>query len=549
MNEDKVRQLTNRPLVKPDPHAARKLLSGVADAINSDAPAPEAPEPERYIKLPLHMIQIYERNPRTTRNAQHDEIKEALRAEGLGKVLLHVTKRPGESIYTLAFGGGTRFRIIQELHTETGEDRFATVRCLIQPFKSDLALQANHLIENNQRGDMSFWENAVAFTNLFADMGSANGEELTIRPFVDRCNELGLRVNRTSFNFYQFAITSFSQFAFCSQLSRTAIERIQPQFAAYERLVALRGLPNLNAIQEIQPVLGRLDGVWEGGGFELNVLLKGTDLAIASALGLSLAEMPKAIDYSKEKFTTSWEKLMARLRPVAVAAATKPPAPEPTVNVQQVQARLSGSAPMPTYTPTQLRAVMPVVAPVPLSTGTPLQRIQNLAKSACIKLEIDKQLRSYDNGFGWYLEPITTEHVMREKLDDYTRSRLDLWSLMSQLSGQWHEDMFLRLPETSLWRRAMTKQAGVTAEERQAIALVPNAQIAFANFMIGLAPWGSRRYFFSALNNVEQQDPHDDVVALMDAHFALMRAEPERFAHVRQNAKGEPREVRNGDWE
>jgi hypothetical protein len=116
---------------------------------NSDTPIANVPEQERHITLPLHMIQIYASHLNTTRHARHDEIKEALRAEGLGRVLLHVTQRPGESIYTLTLGGGTRLRIIQELHAETSEDRFATVRCLIQPFAD---LQANHLIENNQRG-------------------------------------------------------------------------------------------------------------------------------------------------------------------------------------------------------------------------------------------------------------------------------------------------------------------------------------------------------------------------------------------------------------
>ena len=115
----KVTKLPNKPF-RPNPDAARLLLAGAAETLAGPPPqqATEAQEPERYVKLPLEQIQIYEHNPRSARNTQYDEIKEALRAEGLGKVLLHVTKRPGEAIYTLSFGGGTRFRAIQELYEE-----------------------------------------------------------------------------------------------------------------------------------------------------------------------------------------------------------------------------------------------------------------------------------------------------------------------------------------------------------------------------------------------------------------------------------------------
>ena len=51
--------------------------------------------------------------------------------------------------------------------------------------------------------------------------------------------------------------------------------------------------------------MGRLDAAWEGRTFELNKLLQGTDLAVSTALGLAMVEMPKAIEYSKDKYATS----------------------------------------------------------------------------------------------------------------------------------------------------------------------------------------------------------------------------------------------------
>ncbi len=538
-----------------DPNAGSDLLAGARAALEADAPPPPVGrEPEQYRQLGLEEIQIYEHNPRTTRNTQFDDIKEALRTEGLGKVLLHVTRRPGESVYTLSFGGGTRFQAIKELWDETGDERFRAVRCLIQPFKSDIALQANHLIENNQRGEMTFWNNAKAFMKIHRDISDTTGTELSSRDFIDQCNLLGLRVNRTNFSFYQFAIEEFSAFAFASELSRTAIEKIQPQFAAYERLAMLKG--DVNIAPGLQGVMGRLDTAWEGHGFELNKLIQGLDLAVANALGLAMMEMPKAIEYSKDKYTNTWEKLLARLR-----NTTSPP-PKPQVDatisddlpsIAEVHARIAGTSPIPAVTLPNVRDMAPVIIAPPLAISDAgldlVAHVLQLAKIVCSKRTLSKHIHSCSTGFGWYMEPITSPEVFQEKIEDHYRIRLDLWSIMAQLSGQWHEDVYLTLPANSLWRRIMSKQPGVSVEERQAIATVPPAQIAFANFMLGLAPWGTRQHYAELINSADHFFPHDELVALMFCKFQLMREQPERFAHIRNYAKGETRQVKTGDWE
>ena len=538
-----------------DPNAGSDLLAGARAALEADAPPPPVGrEPEQYRQLGLEEIQIYEHNPRTTRNTQFDDIKEALRTEGLGKVLLHVTRRPGESVYTLSFGGGTRFQAIKELWDETGDERFRAVRCLIQPFKSDIALQANHLIENNQRGEMTFWNNAKAFMKIHRDISDTTGTELSSRDFTDQCNLLGLRVNRTNFSFYQFAIEEFSAFAFASELSRTAIEKIQPQFAAYERLAMLKG--DVNIAPGLQGVMGRLDTAWEGHGFELNKLIQGLDLAVANALGLAMMEMPKAIEYSKDKYTNTWEKLLARLR-----NTTSPP-PKPQVDatisddlpsIAEVHARIAGTSPIPAVTLPNVRDMAPVIIAPPLAISDAgldlVAHVLQLAKIVCSKRTLSKHIHSCSTGFGWYMEPITSPEVFQEKIEDHYRIRLDLWSIMAQLSGQWHEDVYLTLPANSLWRRIMSKQPGVSVEERQAIATVPPAQIAFANFMLGLAPWGTRQHYAELINSADHFFPHDELVALMFCKFQLMREQPERFAHIRNYAKGETRQVKTGDWE
>ncbi len=540
-----------------DPSAREDILAGARAALAADAPPPPiGREPEQYRQLGIEDIQVYEHNPRTARNAQFDEIKEALRIDGLGKVLLHVTKRPGDSVYTLSYGGGTRFKAIQELWEETKDDRFRAVRCLIQPFDSDLRVRADHIKENTQREDMTFWDTANAFVSLHRELSDDAGGDLSRRDFVDACRALGItHITVTGFTYQDFAVKTFSLFAFSKELTRLAIEKIQPHFAAYERLAALKG--DVNIAPGMQGVMGRLDAAWEGRGFELNKLLQGTDLAVSTALGLAMMEMPKAIEYSKDKYTSTWDKMLARLR------NTTPPAPKPTnvivpdvlPSIEEVHARIAGTVPMPAVTLPNMRDLSPaypLIAPAEAvaAAGVDLvEQVFKLAMTVCEANALEKHIYRCDSGYGWYMEPITSAEIYQEKPDIPNRRRLDLWSILAQLNGQWHEDVYLTLPEKSHWRRVLSKQPGVTADERQAVTAVPPAHMAYAHFVLGAAPWGTRMYYCETLNKVEHYSSHDAFVALMFCQFQLMREQPERFAHIRVYARGEPRLVKTGDWE
>jgi hypothetical protein len=539
------------------PSARKDILAGARAALASDAPPPPVGrEPEQYRQLGLEEIQIYEHNPRVARNTQFDEIKDALRIAGLGKVLLHVTRRPGESVYTLSYGGATRFKAIQELWAENNDDRFRSVRCLIQPFSSDLALRADHIIENTQRTDMTFWDTAVAFIKLHRSLSDESGADLSGRDFESRCAELGISsLNRRGFGLYQYAVNEFGQFRFSAELGLNDLKRIQPQFAAYDRLAALKG--DVNIVPGMQGVMGRLDAAWEGRGFELNKLLQGTDLAVSTALGLAMMEMPKAIEYSKDKYTNTWEKMLARLRNTTLPAP-KPSSvmvPDVLPSIEEVHARIAGAPPMPAVTLPNVRNLppaYPLIAPAEAvaPAGVDLvEQVFKLAMKVCEANALEKHIHRCDSGYGWYMEPITSPEIHQEKPDIPNRRRLDLWSILAQLNGQWHEDVYLTLPEKSLWRRVLSKQPGVTNDERQAVIAVPPAHTAYAHFVMGAAPWGTRMYYCETLNQVEHYSSHDAFVALMFCQFQLMREQPERFAHIRMYARGEPRLVKTGDWE
>lgn len=51
-----------------------------------------------------------------------------------------------------------RLKIMRELFEETGDERFRLMPCLYQPYRDDTVLQIAHLIENEQRAEMCFWD-------------------------------------------------------------------------------------------------------------------------------------------------------------------------------------------------------------------------------------------------------------------------------------------------------------------------------------------------------------------------------------------------------
>ncbi len=81
----------------------------------------------RALRLEITRINLYERNPRRSKNPEYDRIKASILMSGMDQPLL-ITKRPGEKDYIVQAGGNTRLQILKELFeadhvtTESPED-------------------------------------------------------------------------------------------------------------------------------------------------------------------------------------------------------------------------------------------------------------------------------------------------------------------------------------------------------------------------------------------------------------------------------------------
>src|SRR5690606_8944732 len=100
------------------------------------------------IRVSLEQLRPYEHNPRILRNPLHDQLKASIRERGLDQPPT-VTRRPGETHYIIRNGGNTRLAILNELWTETADERFFYLDCLFKPWTDESSALLGHLAEND----------------------------------------------------------------------------------------------------------------------------------------------------------------------------------------------------------------------------------------------------------------------------------------------------------------------------------------------------------------------------------------------------------------
>jgi len=136
-----------------------------------DLPTQADPRHDCQIELAVDEIKPYEHNPRRSDNAKFDEIKESIRACGIRNPIT-VTRRPGEQHFIIEAGGNTRLSAIQALWAETRDPRYQKLTALFRPWRSESHVLTAHLIENEQRGEMTFVLSPTTHREGMVDVGS-----------------------------------------------------------------------------------------------------------------------------------------------------------------------------------------------------------------------------------------------------------------------------------------------------------------------------------------------------------------------------------------
>jgi ParB family protein of integrating conjugative element (PFGI_1 class) len=205
-----------------------------------DLPVQADPTHDCQIELSVEDIHPYEHNPRRTNNTKFNEIKASIRASGLRNPFT-VTRRPGESHFVVEAGGNTRLLAIRQLWAETREARFQKLGVLFRPWRSESHVLTAHLIENEQRGDMNFWDKASGVVDLKARIETEKQTTLSLRQLEEEMKALGLSINTATLAHYLFATERLGTLGeVVIDLSGLDVKTLQPRLNSMKRYAQTR---------------------------------------------------------------------------------------------------------------------------------------------------------------------------------------------------------------------------------------------------------------------------------------------------------------------
>lgn len=429
-------------------------------------------------EVPLTKLRPYDRNPRKAANAAFDEIKASLSATGPASLELWVTQRPGSEHYMPYRGGNTRLSAVLALAQE-GDTRWDRLIVTYKQWVSEADTLAQHLIENNNRADMSFWDKACAYLiDMRAEVEQETGGELSLRRLEEELARRGIGVKKSRLSLFQFAVQRLSVLG--PYLSAKQVIQLQPAINHMARLAEKFGVGEA----EFQTLLNGgcktlLSGVQEADADESRAaegsatdLVAALEASLAAKLGTSTTEIRRWLDTLQRFPDMSPEDLRKPVAEKSVPAHHKPPPPpppespptKPEAGESLTQHPVSGRAPVEggsAEEPGKNSGGVPAHSVRQAQTTvTRLQAVVAFAKAAYVS-DCLRENTALPRGF--YME--TPEAAIDLAKDCPSPAvRIVAWQLLSVLSGQWQDEVARRLPADSLWRRMLLTEGGLDAD-------------------------------------------------------------------------------------
>ena len=130
---------------------------------------------------------------------------------------------------------------VRQLWAETREPRFHKLGVLFRPWRSESHVLTAHLIENEQRGDMNFWDKASGVVDLKARIETEKGTTLSLRQLEEEMKALGLSINTATLAHYLFATERLGILGEAViDLSGLDVKTLQPRLNAMKRYAQTR---------------------------------------------------------------------------------------------------------------------------------------------------------------------------------------------------------------------------------------------------------------------------------------------------------------------
>ena len=278
---------------------AESLRVGNPGNKSGELPRQADPRHDCQIELAVNDIRPYENNPRRARNTKFADIKESIRSSGIRNPLT-VTRRPGDEHFIVEAGGNSRLLAVQQLWSETRDTRFQKLVVLFRPWRSESHVLTSHLIENELRGEMTFWDKANGVVALKARLEAEKGRALSLRQLEDEMKGLGLSVNTATLAHYLFAserLRTLGQAV--ADLSGLDVKTMQPRLNLMKRYAQTRATLDEADLYAMvfEPVFrDAADQYRQSRAFSASEVCRACEVALALRLGEPVAQLRLALD-------------------------------------------------------------------------------------------------------------------------------------------------------------------------------------------------------------------------------------------------------------
>ena len=408
-------------------------------------------------QMTLHITEIdpYDRNPRRTKNERLGDIKASIRQIRTLSPLT-VTKRPGAPRYMVEAGGNSRLQVIKELWEETHDPRFEYLVVTARPWVSESHVLTAHLVENETRGDMVFWDKARAMADLKTLIEVEQGTKLSLRNLEIEAKARGLVVSRAVLSWYAFAVENLTELGDATvALGSFAVKALQPAFNHLHRYAGQYGCNDERWQALRDEVLRREARTWqETGNLDADAIIDRLDQAVALAV-LHSVEQVRAVRELAHRFGSEnisslvlmveRDRAQAPSRQTSRTANDGPAAPECSApQAADAGPECADPAATPARSAPDARE---------RERGTPTERIQERLTDLARLCSVGDCLRLTDDmPAGFYMEIPDNDTPI--DLDSQSPDRYSAWWALAALSGQISGVHATRMPIDSAWRRA-----------------------------------------------------------------------------------------------
>ncbi len=397
------------------------------------------------ILVPVLQIRPYDRNPRRAINPHFEEIKASIRAVGL-LTPFNITRRPAEAHYMVCGGGNTRLTILQQLFRE-GDSRFEQVELTFKAWHGDAEAIAGHLGENEQRGEMCFWDRAAGIMDVKAALEAQGGAPLSLRQFEAELKRLGLPVALANISLMKFALDRLAPLG--QRLTGLDVKRLQPRMNLLKRFAALWEMDEtVFQARIVDPFLHEhVLSLEPETGAEAERLMRRWESALATHFGMEGKRLALIL--------SAMEKQPGAQR--ADLETITPPVPrhiEPGKTGPVPQAVNSASKEVDTNNPSpQEDQGIPSDT---LDISDLRQQLREAAERLARAGGVASWFSPMDGlPLGYYMEAGALPQ------DEDMDLRRTLWWLLAVASGQMDPDLARSIPESSRWRRVYLREAGM----------------------------------------------------------------------------------------